>query len=112
LFVKAGRGYDLGMKKTAARLVALLALFAMGAGPALAQVSVQLYWDTNNRPYYWDAGHHRHYMSVTQAQTWYQQRDPQYYRAHRQDWNNHNYSQWDHQWRQAHHNGNSINAGQ
>lgn len=112
MFANAGRGYDLEMKKTAARLVALLALFAMGAGPALAQVSVQLYWDTNNRPYYWDAGHHRHYMSVTQAQTWYQQRDPQYYRAHRQDWNNHNYSQWDHQWRQSHHNGNSINSGQ
>jgi len=109
--VNGHRGYDLGMKKTAARLVALVALFTMGAGPALAQVSVQLYWDTNNRPYYWDAGHHRHYMSISQAQTWYQKRDPQYYRAHRQDWNNGNYSNFDHQWRQHHHNSNYNTNG-
>lgn len=111
MFVNGHRGYDLGMKKTAARLVALVALFTMGAGPALAQVSVQLYWDTNNRPYYWDAGHHRHYMSISQAQTWYQKRDPQYYRAHRQDWNNGNYSNFDHQWRQHHHNSNYNTNG-
>ena len=91
------------MKKTAARLLALFAFLAMGVGPAMAQVSVQLYWDTNNRPYYWDANHHRHYMSVSQAQTWYQKRDPAYWRAHRSDWRNGNYSTWDQQWHQTRH---------
>jgi len=91
------------MKKTAARLIALFAFLTMGVAPALAQVSVQLYWDTNNRPYYWDGTHHRHYMSVNQAQVWYQQRDPNYWQSHRSAWNNGNYSNFDHQWRQYHH---------
>lgn len=91
------------MKKTAARLIALFAFLTMGVAPALAQVSVQLYWDTNNRPYYWDSGHHRHYMSVSQARSWYQQRDPNYWRQHQRDWNNGNYNNFDHQWRQYHH---------
>jgi len=91
------------MRKTATRLVALLAFLAMGAGTAFAQVSIQLNWDTNNRPYYWDANHHRHYMTISQAQAWYQKRDPNYWRAHRQSWNSGNYSNWGHQWQQNHH---------
>ena len=92
-----------GMKKTAARLVALFAFLAMGVAPAFAQVSVQLYWGTNNQPYYFDAHHHRHYMSVNQAQAWYQQHDPKYWRAHQREWNNGNYSNFGRQWSQYHH---------
>ena len=90
------------MKKTALRLIAFAAFLAMGVAPALAQVSVQLYWDTNNRPYYTDSHHHRHYMSVNQARSWYQKRDPAYFRAHQRQWNNGNYSNWNNQWRQYH----------
>jgi hypothetical protein len=91
------------MKKTATRFVALLGLFVMGAIPALAQVSVQLYWN-NNRPYYWDSMHHRHYVSVGYAQTWYQKRDPQYWRAHQQQWRQGNYGAFDNQWHHDHQN--------
>lgn len=103
------------MKNIAMRLVAVFALagFLLPAIPAAAQVgaSVQIYWN-NNQPYYYDQNHHRHYMSVNQAQVWYQRHDPTYWRRHQREWQQGHYSQWNQQWRSYHHNQNQNLGGQ
>ena len=83
-----------------------LAGFILGLAsplPAAAQgvYDFQIYWNSD-RPYYYDNDHHRHYMSTTQAQRWYQHNDPDYYRRHQNDWRQGNYQDWDRSWQHAH----------
>lgn len=72
----------------------------MGLAPVLAQVSIQLYWNSGH-PYYWDAYHHRHYVAVAQVPVWYRQHDPAYWRVHQRDWNR-DHSHFAQQWRRDH----------
>jgi hypothetical protein len=52
-------------------------------------VAGALLFDSSSNRYYYNNGGHRRYVSDVQARQYYQHRDPQYFNAHRSQWNNH-----------------------
>ncbi|MBV8148475.1 MAG: hypothetical protein JO092_05230 [Candidatus Eremiobacteraeota bacterium] len=92
------------MRNASLKLALFGFIFALASAlPAAAQgvFDVQVYWN-GDRPYYYDTNHDRHYVSVYQAQQWYQRRDPDYWRQHHDDWRQGNYQQWDRDYERNH----------
>ena len=87
------------MKKHAFRFVAAFGTAAIALLPAIASAqyngynngynqgyNIQIYWGDNGNPYYYDQGHHRHYMSRDEERQWIARQDPDWYRQHRDEW--------------------------
>ncbi len=69
---------------------------------AIGAIVGTLIYDSNRHQYYYVDNHRNHvYVSNTTAQGWYERQDPQYYRAHENDFH-HNPSQFDREYRGSH----------
>jgi hypothetical protein len=85
------------MNQTAKRFIG--ALLIAGASLLPAAVSAQGAYGSDvpkvtrvefegTQPYYYDASHHRHMMTVRMARAYAKQQDPQWYAEHKSEWRN------------------------
>lgn len=61
-----------------------------------------LIFDSSRHQYYYSNGRNREYVSNSTAQSYYQRQDPQYFKAHRGDFNN-NPQKFNNDYRSSHH---------
>ncbi len=83
-------------------VIALADTSSTAAAIAIGAIIGTLIYDSSRHQYYYvDNNRHRVYVNNTTAQGWYQRKDPQYFRAHQNDFY-HNPSQFDREYRSSH----------
>lgn len=74
------------------------------AAAAIGAIVGTLIFDSSRHQYYYVNGGHRHYVTNNTARSWYQRKDPSFYRAHQSDFS-HNPAKFDKEYRSSHHGG-------
>jgi hypothetical protein len=82
-------------------VVALADSSSTAAAIAIGAIVGTLIYDSSRHQYYYVDNNRHVYVNNTTAQGWYQRQDPQYFRAHQNDFN-HNPSQFDREYRSSH----------
>ncbi len=83
-------------------VVALADAGSTAAAIAIGAIIGTLIYDSSRHQYYYVNENRRVYVNNTTAQGWYQRQDPQYFRAHQNDFY-HNPGQFDREYRGSHH---------